>query len=164
MSYYKNDWIYAAKIDNLPGCLKIGRTTRSPEIRLKEHNSFNSQKRLEYCFPSSYKLNLPLSEWQIAYTKRVSNSRRIERILHVILEPCMEPLIRSHYEIFCISVDELRQCMRIAVTIKDIIEGYGEEFSKKNIMGYFDAMLDAEEDEEPVEKFVGKKSYIYNKL
>jgi hypothetical protein len=132
-------YICAFSTKSLPGCLKIVDTTRTPEIRLKEHNAYTNRCKfttnniyydydydfIEYSGPA-------ISEWEMLYTKKVDHPMRIERILHELISPYND-YVGSCREIFRMTVKQLRHYMRLAHMVAEQIEEAEEEFSKKNI-------------------------------
>ena len=86
-------YLYCFSNESMPGLLKIGRTERSPDIRLKEANR-----------SSTYG---PPTEYKIEFAKRVSNHKQKETILHKLLEQYTER-VNPNREFFRISIEEIK--------------------------------------------------------
>jgi hypothetical protein len=142
-------YIYAIQTESKPELLKVGFTTRTPEKRLKEHNSWNPMKpSMSWCEP-----------WNIVFTKKVHNARQKERILHVILEKYWVNFGcgAEHYnEIYNISLEKFIKYYHLMQIVEDLIEEDWEEtaeeerikekkISKKKIIGYANNIIQDEE-------------------
>jgi hypothetical protein len=152
--------VYAGYTKSLPGCLKLGITERTHEIRLKEHNAYKNRCKFmtnniyydyDYDFIeySTATITHCISEWEMLYTKKVDHPKRMERILHELLSPYNE-YVGSCREIFRITLKQLRHYMRLANMVAEQIEEAEEEFSKKNIKKCVEWVksIEDEEDEE----------------
>ena len=93
-------YIYAMSNDSMPGLLKVGMTTRNPEVRLLEANSPNTW------IPTNFKLEL---------AKKVNNPKQKEKTLHVLLEKFTERT-NSRREFFRVSIE-------IVNLLFDLIDG-----------------------------------------
>ena len=93
-------YIYAMSNHSMPGLLKVGMTTRNPEVRLLEANSPNTW------IPTNFNLEL---------AKKVNNPKQKEKTLHVLLEKFTERT-NSSREFFRVSIE-------IVNLLFDLIDG-----------------------------------------
>jgi hypothetical protein len=84
-------YLYCISNEYMPGILKIGKTSRTPESRLKEANSCT------WAFPA----------FRIEFAKKVKDVHRKEKLLHRLLEQYTERVL-SRREFFRISIEEVR--------------------------------------------------------
>ncbi len=85
-------YLYCFSNECMPGIFKIGMTTRTPEIRLKEANSYDTWR--------------PPTPYKIDFAKKVYNVKQKEITLHKILTQ-YTVRINPNREFFRVSLDEI---------------------------------------------------------
>ena len=105
----------------MPGILKIGMTTRTPEERLKEANSSNTWK--------------PPAPYHIEMSKQVKNPLKVECILHNILER-FGARIHPKREFFRLALEDVR----LLFSLIDINSGGTNELqiNRQYVRQYYD--------------------------
>jgi hypothetical protein len=91
-SKQQEGYIYCFATPSMPGIVKIGMTTRSPEERLKEANSSNTWK--------------PPTPYHIVTSKKLINPQFAESIIHKALSANGERIVGNR-EFFKISEDKV---------------------------------------------------------
>lgn len=85
-------YIYCFENDSMKGLLKIGMTTRAPDIRLKEANA-----------PDTWK---PPTPYKIVIAKKVKDVYKKEKTMHILLENYAERINKKR-EFFYVSKEEI---------------------------------------------------------
>ena len=84
-------YIYAFSNQSMPDLLKLGTTSRTPEIRLGEANASDTWR--------------PPTPYKIEFAKKVSNAKNKEKILHTLLA---DKRINPQREFFRVSIKEVQ--------------------------------------------------------
>jgi hypothetical protein len=173
--------MYIAENPTFPGIKKVGITQRSPEIRLKEHNRKSSKAKIEEFYLwkdlKSELTRYNIADWKIVFKKKVYNVKRKEKILNELISRHRVD-IGYGKECYAISLEKVKKYYEKVQFIEDQIENkwhvkmlkaegrYDEEqqkreFSISNTWKYISDISFIIESDDPPEKFVGKRSYIY---
>ena len=99
MASIDTGYVYCMSNASMPGILKIGMTSRTPDMRLRESNSSDTWR--------------PPTPYHIAFAKKVTNPKQKETTLHKLLANVR---LNDHREFFKVSED----CVR---TFFDLMDG-----------------------------------------